>query len=100
MLETTNGNYFVEFDENSTLHQNGIFSFEFIPVFEGIIHFYLWLLIALVYKKFSTETIHMEEGTSTVSPSVSMIYPSSDITISDFSSTRFVQLQIMMMVHC
>ena len=91
MLETTNGNYFVEFDENSTLHQNGIFSFEFIPKFEGNYTLLPMVIDSFGVQKFSTETIHMEvRETSTASPSVSMVYPSSDITISDFSTTRFV----------
>ena len=91
MLETINGNYFVEFDENSTLHQNGIFSFEFIPKFEGNYTLLPMVIDSFGVQKFSTETIHMEvRETSTASPSVSMVYPSSDITISDFSTTRFV----------
>ena len=91
MLESTNGNFYVEFDENSTLHQNGIFSFEFIPRFEGNYTLLPMVIDSFGVQKFSPDTIHMiVSETSTASPSVSMVYPSSDITISSFSSTRFV----------
>ena len=52
--------FFVEFDENSTLHQNGIFSLEFIPKFEGNYTLLPMVIDSFGVQKFSTETIHME----------------------------------------
>ncbi len=91
MLTTTDGEYFVQYDENSTLHQNGIFSFEFIPQSEGNYTLLPMVIDNFGVQKFSTETINMKVvENATSAPTINVIYPLGDITISKFSSTRFV----------
>ena len=95
MLQTLEGEYFVQYDSNSSLHTNGIFPFQFIPMNTGTYNLVASAIDSFGAQAFSREILTMEVvNNASSSPSVSMVFPENDLAISSTSEIRLVATAI------
>ncbi len=91
MLQTTDGEFFIQYDPSSSLHVNGIFPFQFMPMNTGTFNLVASAIDSFGAQAFSTENMIMEVvNNASSSPLISMVFPQADMSISSTSEIRLV----------
>jgi hypothetical protein len=91
MLQTTNGEFFIQYDPSSSLHTNGIFPFQFMPFNTGTFNLVASAIDSFGAQAFSTQSMIMEVvNNASSSPLISMVFPQADMSISSTSEIRLV----------